>query len=180
MKNNKPIIKTFIYNGNYYMYDAISNSLYMLSKELYSELKILEDVGFDDYSKSQRETKNFNDVKMLIRKGVIGKSCIEKIEHPETEYIGSLITRCVNDITLQVTRDCNFNCRYCTFASNNDIGRNHEHINMSWEIARKSIDFLYDHSLDATTVTIGFYGGEPLINFKLIKYSRVCRKNFLF
>jgi uncharacterized protein len=40
---------------------------------------------------------------------------------------------------------------------------------MSWEIAKKSIDFLWEHSKDVSEVSIAFYGGEPLLNYELIK-----------
>lgn len=40
---------------------------------------------------------------------------------------------------------------------------------MSLDTAKKSIDFLSNHSIDAKEIGIGFYGGEPLIEFELIK-----------
>ena len=168
-RNDMPIIKTFFLDGKYFMYDPFSNGLFEVSEILYTELKKLQKVGFADYINLKEKTNQYNDIIMLIRKGVIRKSCIERIQHPETDYISSLVNRCFNDITLQVTRKCNFNCCYCMFTNTNEIGRNHEQLNMSLDTARRSIDFLYDHSLDATTVTIGFYGGEPLMNFDLIK-----------
>ena len=56
------------------------------------------------------------------------------------------------------------------FSDHNKIGRDHENKTMPLDIAKKSIDFLFDHSLDADAITIAFYGGEPLLNFDLIKY----------
>ena len=40
---------------------------------------------------------------------------------------------------------------------------------MDFSTAKKSIDYLYNHSMDANEVTIGYYGGEPFLNFDLIK-----------
>jgi uncharacterized protein len=40
---------------------------------------------------------------------------------------------------------------------------------MNFETAKKGIDFLIDHSIDCSRVNIGFYGGEPLLEFELIK-----------
>lgn len=68
---------------------------------------------------------------------------------------------------MQVTKDCNFKCRYCIFA-NSELGRNHEKVDMSWDIAKKSIDFLFNYSKDSEDITIAFYGGEPLLNSELI------------
>lgn len=40
---------------------------------------------------------------------------------------------------------------------------------MSLSIAKKAIDFFQEHSTDQNNVTIGFYGGEPFLEFELIK-----------
>lgn len=40
---------------------------------------------------------------------------------------------------------------------------------MDWTTAQKAIDFLWEHSVDCTDINIGFYGGEPLLEFSLIK-----------
>ena len=40
---------------------------------------------------------------------------------------------------------------------------------MTWETAKKAIDFLREHSVDSPEVNIGFYGGEPLLEFPLLK-----------
>jgi len=40
---------------------------------------------------------------------------------------------------------------------------------MSYNTAKKAIDFLWEHSVDSKRVNIGFYGGEPLLEFELIK-----------
>lgn len=55
------------------------------------------------------------------------------------------------------------------FANDNKIDRNHQKKYMSWEIAKKSIDIFFDHSKDSSEVAFSFYGGEPLLNFELIK-----------
>ena len=40
---------------------------------------------------------------------------------------------------------------------------------MDWTTAKKSIDFLIANSSSEETVNVGFYGGEPLLEFDLIK-----------
>jgi len=40
---------------------------------------------------------------------------------------------------------------------------------MNWEVARRAIDYLKEHSLCSKNVAISFYGGEPLVNFPLIE-----------
>jgi uncharacterized protein len=51
---------------------------------------------------------------------------------------------------------------------------------MSWETAKKAIDFLLRHSVDSPSVNVGFYGGEPLLEFDLIKQAiEYCKKLFV-
>lgn len=37
---------------------------------------------------------------------------------------------------------------------------------MQWDVAQKSLDYLITHSKDVDKITVAFYGGEPLLNFK--------------
>lgn len=71
------------------------------------------------------------------------------------------------DMTLLVTQKCNLRCEYC-------FGDGGEYKNigiMSFEVAKRAIDFLYEHSRNTKDIVILFFGGEPLINFEVIKRS---------
>ena len=51
---------------------------------------------------------------------------------------------------------------------------------MDFLVAQKSIDYLYLHSNKLDEVIIGFYGGEPLLEYKLIKeIIGYARKKFI-
>lgn len=164
-----PVIKAFIYEGKNYLYDTYTNRLFRVSKEQFSEIGELQRIGITKYKSLNKGTQTYEDILMLLQKGIMKSRFIEKIEHPATDYIEYILDRCINDVTLQVTQDCNFRCRYCLFANNNGIERVHKKVNMTWETAKKSIDFLYTHSKDSGILTIAFYGGEPMLNFELIK-----------
>lgn len=163
-----PIFKTFVYNNKCYLYDTYSNQLLMISKKHCNELQLLEKIGKQKYKLLENTEKEHHDIVLLMEKGMLKGNYIKNILHPQTKYINDLLHRCVSDITLQVTRDCNFKCQYCLFAAHSQIERCHEKINMSYLIAKQSVDFLYNHSKDSMTVNVAFYGGEPLLNFDLI------------
>lgn len=163
-----PVIKLFMHNNRYFLYDCYTNSLLEVERDHYIELCSLNKIGTSLYKKLNKDTNAYNDIVLLINKGMLKYNFIKKVEHPETKNVCFLTDRCINDIVIQVTRDCNFRCRYCLYAGKNDLERHHESITMSWSIAKKSIDFLFDHSLDAELINISFYGGEPLLNFDLI------------
>ena len=78
-------------------------------------------------------------------------------------------------LILEVTTKCNFRCKYCCYSDFYKDNRTHGLTNMSWETAKKAIDYYASNFYFVSKrnpllpATIGFYGGEPLINFKLIK-----------
>ena len=166
--NNSPIIKSFIYVGKYFFYDTFSNCLFSVSKEQYTEIILLQNIGTEAYLKLNKDTKSYYDILLLLKRGLMKSKIIDIIEHRDTVYMKELVDRCMCNITLQVTQDCNFKCRYCAFAFDNAIGRVHNKSSISMDIAKRSIDYLYDHSKDIDFLMVAFYGGEPLLNYKLI------------
>jgi uncharacterized protein len=66
---------------------------------------------------------------------------------------------------LYVTQDCNLKCRYCLTQRGGNIKKK----KMSEEVAQSAVDLLFRESNDARDLTIGLYGGEPLLEFNLIK-----------
>ena len=91
----------------------------------------------------------------------------------------------VKALCLHVAHTCNLNCAYC-FASQ---GKYHgERALMSFEVGRQALDFLMDNSGTRTNLEVDFFGGEPLMNFDVVKqlvaYARSVEKqrgkNFRF
>lgn len=169
MKKDLPIIKLFQNENQYYVYDTFTNSILHISKEHYIDLKKLSKIGIKDYLSQNDTEQPYCDIISLIKSGFFKPCFIETKEHPDTPKIYDLITRSLNYMILQVTRDCNFDCIYCQYARNTPIERNHSCEQMSLSIAEKAVNFLYDHSKNVNSINIGFYGGEPLLNYSLIK-----------
>ena len=69
-------------------------------------------------------------------------------------------------LVLNVANDCNLGCSYC-FASQGDYGAPRQM--MDEPTAQRSIDFLLQNSADSESVTVVFFGGEPLMNLPLIR-----------
>jgi len=82
-----------------------------------------------------------------------------------------MLNQGIQGICLEVTESCNLRCRYCAFSGGYVGNRVHTSRHMSWEVARAAIDFFHKKSKDKIEERpgIGFYGGEPLICFDLIK-----------
>ena len=81
----------------------------------------------------------------------------------------------VKALCLHVAHTCNLNCSYC-FASQ---GKYHgERAVMSFEVGRRALDFLVENSGSRRNLEVDFFGGEPLMNFdvvkQLVEYARGC------
>ena len=84
----------------------------------------------------------------------------------------------VKALCLHVAHTCNLNCSYC-FASQ---GKYHgERAIMSYEVGKQALDFLVAHSGTRKNLEVDFFGGEPLMNFDVVKrlvaYARSIEKD---
>jgi len=91
----------------------------------------------------------------------------------------------VKALCLHIAHTCNLNCSYC-FASQ---GKYHgERAIMSFEVGKRALDFLIENSGTRRNLEVDFFGGEPLMNFQVVKdlvaYARSIEKekgkNFRF
>ncbi len=91
----------------------------------------------------------------------------------------------IKALCLHVAHTCNLNCSYC-FASQ---GKYHgERALMSFEVGKRALDFLIENSGTRRNLEVDFFGGEPLMNWNvvkdLVKYARSVEKkhnkNFRF
>lgn len=165
----KTLIKLFVYKGCFFVYTPYSNNILCITKEQYKELQKLEKLGFNEYMQQKVDTQEYHDTILLIESGFITKPFIEDIKHPATDDYPTIINRGMQRLILQVTQRCNFSCRYCHKIYSKSARFVSEKSDMTWDIAKQSIDFFIKHSQDSETVHIYFYGGEPLLNIALIK-----------
>lgn len=164
-----PVIKLFSENNKYYMYDTGKNEILQITKLHYMEILELQKIGINKYTSYEKRDACYHDIISLLNKGYFKDYTTKEIKHQHDSIYNTLIERFSQDLILQVTQDCNFHCRYCLFANETHVERHHNKINMDFSTAQKAIDYLYTHSKDADIITVGFYGGEPLLNFKLIQ-----------
>jgi len=91
----------------------------------------------------------------------------------------------VKALCLHIAHTCNLNCSYC-FASQ---GKYHgDRAVMSFEVGKRALDFLVENSGTRKNLEVDFFGGEPLMNFtvvkQLVEYARSIEKekgkNFRF
>ena len=168
--------------------------------DVYSgSIHVVDDATFDIIDmyekKSQDEIKDFILTKYADDETVTDEAlneCFKQIE--ELKSAGKLFTPdsfrnmagdlkaksagVVKALCLHIAHTCNLNCSYC-FASQ---GKYHgDRAVMSYEVGKQALDFLVANSKGRRNLEVDFFGGEPLMNFQvvkdLVKYARTIEKD---
>lgn len=103
------------------------------------------------------------------------------------QYIGEVKQRktVVKALCMHIAHDCNLACKYCFAEEGEYHGRR---ALMSYEVGKKALDFLIANSGNRRNLEVDFFGGEPLMNWQVVKdlvaYGReqekIHNKNFRF
>ena len=72
----------------------------------------------------------------------------------------------VKALCLHIAHDCNLACRYCFAGEGEYHGRR---ALMSFEVGKKALDFLVENSGNRVNLEVDFFGGEPLMNWQVVK-----------
>lgn len=87
------------------------------------------------------------------------------------QCVGLIYPPAISNVYIVVTENCNFNCKYCFISER--VSANDANKVMTKEVAKASVELLqrtYERQQHEYDKTITFYGGEPLLNFTIIKY----------
>ncbi|TQQ84042.1 Cys-rich peptide radical SAM maturase CcpM [Peptacetobacter hominis] len=158
MKDN-PFIHLFETSDGKYLFDVNKNTIISIPDNVYNFLKKPTTNMDSNVEKYLHTLKNC---------GFLKSNRVEISEHSETKYLKYYLDNKLSTLLLQLTQNCNLRCDYCIYSGNYNT-RTHSNKIMDFELAKDGIDFLIKHSRDSDNIFIGFYGGEPFLNFDLMK-----------
>lgn len=162
-----PFIKLFSSPWNKYFYDVGRNEIIKISEQLYNCLQLMESGSI---SWQEMIAEPSEELSSLLDCGYLSCKRPSTIRHPLSDFSQCYLERKIDMITLQLTQECNFRCDYCVYSDQrNQKQRSHSSKRMSWKTAKSAVDFYFSHSIDSESRSIGLYGGEPLLQFDLIK-----------
>ncbi|MCK4731417.1 MAG: radical SAM protein [Methanophagales archaeon] len=178
-------MKFYSKNGIAYVYDS-ATGLTFPSTSLME--RVIQEVqgNLSEEETVERLKSDFNEEDILFWYNFVNKWSKFKafsstqaqisMEKPSTEDVKEWIVReGLHQLTLCVTEDCNFRCKYCVYSDNYEYSCGYSHKYMNFETAKKAIDHYFSLLEEAKRYNpckrlgVGYYGGEPLLNFKLIK-----------
>ena len=188
-----PLVKVFEYDEqNYLVFDARPNMMFILSK---TDLAIL--VAYletDDRQKVKKLFHKDNDmdpvldmIDTLKQKGVLLKGPLDYVISDDEKEVRDRIEYNLQNIfmrkyILETTQQCNFRCLYC-HNTIEPVFRHHTSKKMELPVAKKAVDFYFELytnffnrlpddkkkiMLKHYHPSIGFYGGEPSLNWELV------------
>lgn len=157
----------FSYKDKYFILNVEDMKAYRINKPLYDEIEKIEIKGKNKVIKDELEDA-LKKMNLLNNKKDKKNKSSKKIDNNKP----------VTHISLNVTQNCNLQCIYCYGDGGEYDGKGF----MTFKTAKDSIDWLIIQSNGEKRLVVTFFGGEPLLNFRLIKkiveYSRIKAKEY--
>lgn len=172
LKKSKEILrmgKIFYTAQSAYLYDTGTGKVVMLDEESRKLLEALfnEEVSTDEFCAIRNSIESIDRIEEFLESENL--LCNPKVTDflPIENCITEEALRC-RQLIIELTGNCNLRCKYCIYNDYNEGSRNFNTSNIDFMTAKKAIDYVYAHR-DPEHLSITFYGGEPLINFKVMK-----------
>lgn len=158
-RNNGYNIVLDVNSGAIHVVDDLTYRIIELYKE--NDLQGIEQILVADYDQKMIQ-EAYEEVLELVNQGELFSE-----EEYET-YMEHMKDRpvVVKALCLHIAHDCNLACQYCFAEEGEYHGRR---ALMSFEVGKKALDFLIANSGMRTNLEVDFFGGEPLMNFQVVK-----------
>ena len=189
------MIHQYKFNGRNIVLDVCSGAVHVVDDPTYDIISLFETNDLKTIKKAVTEKyKDRDDVTekdvencytQLLEMQKNGQLFTADSFEPMAGTLKARTSGVVKALCLHIAHTCNLNCSYC-FASQ---GKYHgERALMSYEVGKRALDFLVENSGTRRNLEVDFFGGEPLMNFDVVKqlvaYARSIEKeknkNFRF
>lgn len=165
----QPLIHKFYLNGCYIVMDVNSGCVHLPDKMTYDLLDVYDGTNraaalaamAERYPRAEVEAA-MDEVDELIAQGLLYAKM-------DPQFAVALEEKpIIKALCLNIAHDCNLRCKYC-FAGQGGYGQWREL--MSFDTARRAVDFLIAHSGPRKHCEIDFFGGEPLLNYHVVQQT---------
>lgn len=189
------MIHQYKFNGRNIVLDVCSGAVHVVDDPTYDIISMFETNDLETIKKAvtekykDRDDVTENDIEncyaQLLEMQKNGQLFTADSFEPMAGMLKARTSGVVKALCLHIAHTCNLNCSYC-FASQ---GKYHgERALMSYEVGKRALDFLIENSGTRRNLEVDFFGGEPLMNFDVVKqlvaYARSIEKeknkNFRF
>ena len=162
----------FVTRNKKYVYDTGTGKVfecedeeYKILKELFENNRLVDSLENADAARLQQAYENI--WSMIEDEHILQVRSDLKFVRETDETLWDLLHYDLQQIVLELTEQCNMRCRYCIYNEHNDHYRNFSPKAMSWDVAKRAVEYARDNSGDR--IAVSFYGGEPLVKYDLMK-----------
>lgn len=163
------MIHKFEKNGVYVVLDVNSGAVHVVDEMIYNILDHYPEKGKEESITALKSKFDENDLSEAIDE--IQVLIDQEQLFSRDTYIQSLEFKnrkpVIKAMCLHIAHDCNLRCKYC-FASQGDYETSDRSL-MSLEVGKKALKFLVENSGNRRNLEVDFFGGEPLMNFDVVK-----------
>ena len=176
-KNNGYNIVLDVNSGSVHVVDDVAYDIIGMYENETKEniIKAIQTKYSNEHLDEQEINEVFDDIETLKEEGSLFTEDVYKdmvIDFKKRDTV-------VKALCLHIAHDCNLACRYCFAEEGEYHGRR---ALMSFEVGKKALDFLVSHSGTRRNLEVDFFGGEPLMNFDVVKqlvaYGRSLEEKF--
>ncbi len=169
-------------NGYNIVLDVNSGAIHVVDDVTYEIIALWESRTKDEIIEQLRADYEESEIQEAIKEVMSLKQ--EEVLFTEDEYEDYIIDfkkrpTVVKALCLHIAHDCNLACRYCFAEEGEYHGRR---ALMSYEVGKAALDFLIANSGNRRNLEVDFFGGEPTLNFQVVKdlvaYGREQEKLF--
>jgi uncharacterized protein len=154
--------------------DVAYDIIQLFCEENLSSAEIKEKITAKHHVTSEDIDEVMEDIEELKKEGKLFE---EDSYEPKAFDLKNRHTE-IKALCLHVAHTCNLNCEYCFASQGNFHG---ERGLMSLETGKRALDFLIENSGDRVNLEVDFFGGEPLMNWEVVKgiveYGRSIEKD---
>ena len=177
------MIHKYTQNGIYIVLDIHSGAVHVVDKIIYDLLDYLTPplsetipqqalTALEEEYPSDLLKESYGEIYALYQDGLLFT--------PDEHFtVRTDIDSPIKAMCLHIAHDCNLRCDYC-FASTGDFGGGR--MTQRSTVGKAAIDFLLEKSANRRNLEVDFFGGEPLMNFEVVKqiveYARSREKEF--
>lgn len=171
------MVHQYINNGYHIVLDVNSGSVHVVDKLAYDVIPVVEKLLAQKVEEKEQIVQAVAGQLSLERVQV--EDIVEEIlslkeegmlftEDVYEKYIDSFKNRetVVKALCLHIAHDCNLACKYCFAGEGEYHGKR---ALMSLEVGKKALDFLVKNSGNRVNLEVDFFGGEPLLNWQVVK-----------
>ena len=171
-KNNGYNIVLDVYSGAVHVVDDLCYDVIAVLNEPDEEptAEILKsDLTWENLKKRLGDTYSEEDLRDALDDVIELTEDGKLFTKDEFEYLVPIVKKrktVVKALCLHIAHDCNLACRYCFAEEGEYHGRR---ALMSYEVGKKALDFLIANSGSRRNLEVDFFGGEPLMNWQVVK-----------